>query len=222
MALAVKNLPANAGDCRFDPWVGKTPWRRKWQPTPVLLPGKFHEQRSLGGCSPWVAQSQTGLSESRTAPHHNPHDMYQHWLGGDEMPRASQIAGEPCLIKCHIHFSDFACLDDSHLLFLLFCRSGWNVCSSGYFSCSHVMSSIFCITWSIWQFGCPFGEPASALPVAAIWEQMEIGWSGREGCGVGMWQALVQQRRILARTAWQFWKSAKWWKLKINVCEIKI
>ena len=31
----------------FDPWVGKTPWKRKWQPTPVILPGKFHGQRSL-------------------------------------------------------------------------------------------------------------------------------------------------------------------------------
>ena len=30
-----------------------TQWRRKWQPTPVLLPGKSHGQRSLVGCSPW-------------------------------------------------------------------------------------------------------------------------------------------------------------------------
>ena len=37
----------------FDPWVGKIPWRRKWQSTPVLLPGKFSEQRSLVGYSPW-------------------------------------------------------------------------------------------------------------------------------------------------------------------------
>ena len=28
-------------------------WRRQWHPTPVLLPGKSHERRSLGGCSPW-------------------------------------------------------------------------------------------------------------------------------------------------------------------------
>ena len=34
-------------------WVRKIPWRRKWQPTPVLLPGKFHAQRSLVGYSPW-------------------------------------------------------------------------------------------------------------------------------------------------------------------------
>ena len=37
----------------FDPWVGKIPWRRKWQLTPVLLPGKSHGQRSLVGYSPW-------------------------------------------------------------------------------------------------------------------------------------------------------------------------
>ena len=38
---------------RFDPWVGKIPWRRKWQPIPVLSPGKSHGQRSLVGYSPW-------------------------------------------------------------------------------------------------------------------------------------------------------------------------
>ena len=32
----------------FDLWVGKIPWRRAWQPTPVFLPGESHEQRSLG------------------------------------------------------------------------------------------------------------------------------------------------------------------------------
>ena len=38
---------------RFDPWVGKIPWRRKWQPTPVFLPGEFHRQRNLADYSPW-------------------------------------------------------------------------------------------------------------------------------------------------------------------------
>ena len=37
----------------FDPLVVKIPWRRKWQPTPVFLPGKSHGQRSLVGYSPW-------------------------------------------------------------------------------------------------------------------------------------------------------------------------
>ena len=37
----------------FNSWVGKIPWRRKWQPTPVLSPGKSHGQRSLVGYSTW-------------------------------------------------------------------------------------------------------------------------------------------------------------------------
>ena len=39
--------------CRLNPWVRKIPWRRKWQPTPVFLPGETHGQRSLMGYSPW-------------------------------------------------------------------------------------------------------------------------------------------------------------------------
>jgi len=38
---------------RFDPWVRKIPWNRKWKTAPIVLPGKFHGQRSLVGCSPW-------------------------------------------------------------------------------------------------------------------------------------------------------------------------
>ena len=37
----------------FDPWVGKIPWRRAWQPTPVFWPGNPQGQGSLVGCSPW-------------------------------------------------------------------------------------------------------------------------------------------------------------------------
>ena len=46
----VKNPPASAEDkkCGFDPWAGKIPWSRKWQPVPVFLPGEFHGQWSLG------------------------------------------------------------------------------------------------------------------------------------------------------------------------------
>ena len=48
-----KESACNARDPRFDPWVGKTTWRRAWQPTPVFLPGESHGQRSLVGYSPW-------------------------------------------------------------------------------------------------------------------------------------------------------------------------
>ena len=39
--------------CWFSPWVGKIPWRRAWQPTPVFLPKESHGQRNLVGYSPW-------------------------------------------------------------------------------------------------------------------------------------------------------------------------
>ena len=46
--------------CGFVPWIRKIPWRRAWQPTPVLLPGESHGQRSLEGYSP------QGCKESNT------------------------------------------------------------------------------------------------------------------------------------------------------------
>ena len=51
----VKNPPAGRSHrrCGFDPWVGKIPWRRAWQPASVFLRGESHGQRSLAGCSPW-------------------------------------------------------------------------------------------------------------------------------------------------------------------------
>ena len=48
----VKHLPTMQ-ETRFDPWVRKIPWRRKWQPSPVLLPGESLGWRSLVGYSPW-------------------------------------------------------------------------------------------------------------------------------------------------------------------------
>ena len=51
----VKNLPANAGytgDAGLIPGSGRPQWGRKWQSTPVFLPGEFHGQRSLAGYSP--------------------------------------------------------------------------------------------------------------------------------------------------------------------------
>ena len=48
-----KESTCNAGDLGSIPWVGKIPQRRAWQPTPIFLPGEFHGQRSLVGCSPW-------------------------------------------------------------------------------------------------------------------------------------------------------------------------
>ena len=56
--LSVKNLL----QCRrpgFDFWVRKVPWRKKWQPTPVFLPGESHGQRNLADYSPCGCKSLT-------------------------------------------------------------------------------------------------------------------------------------------------------------------
>ena len=60
-----KNLPSvqETWVRLFGSWVGKIPWKRKWQPTPVFLPGESHGQRSLAGYSPWGHKSQTRPSD---------------------------------------------------------------------------------------------------------------------------------------------------------------
>ena len=63
----VKSLAANLlqETCRFDPWVRKIPWRRKWQPTPVFLLGKSHGQKSLAGYTPW-SHKESDMTEQLT------------------------------------------------------------------------------------------------------------------------------------------------------------
>ena len=52
--LSGKEFACQCRRHKFDRWVEKIPWRRKWQATPVFLPGKSHGQRSLAGYGPWV------------------------------------------------------------------------------------------------------------------------------------------------------------------------
>jgi len=57
---------ASACQCRrprFDPWVRKIPWSRKWPLTPIVLPVKSHRQRSLMGYSPWGHKELAPLSD---------------------------------------------------------------------------------------------------------------------------------------------------------------
>ena len=85
VALVVKNLPANAGATEDvgSPWVSKIPWRRKWQPIPISVPGEFQGQRSLVGDSPW------GRKESDTTERPNHHHQ---WI---EVANSGEAAG-PC------------------------------------------------------------------------------------------------------------------------------
>ena len=67
----------NAGDGRDASWVGNILWRRRWQPTPVFLPGECHGQRSLAGYSLW------GHKES---------DVTEHaYTGGGREEQASRL-----------------------------------------------------------------------------------------------------------------------------------
>ena len=64
--LRLQRICLQCGRPGFDPWVGKIPWRRKWQPTPVFLPGKSHGQKSLVGYSPWGRRVRHSLATIRT------------------------------------------------------------------------------------------------------------------------------------------------------------
>ena len=57
---------------KFDPWVGKIPWRRKWQPTLLFLPGKSHGHRSLPNYSPWCCK-ESDTTEQLTHTHTHTH-----------------------------------------------------------------------------------------------------------------------------------------------------
>ena len=67
-----KEFACGTGDTRgFNPWVGKIPWSKKCQLTPVFLPGKFLWQRSPAGYSPWGQSKESDMTEHMT------HDMSQ-------------------------------------------------------------------------------------------------------------------------------------------------
>ena len=74
VAQTLKASTCNAGDPGSIPWVRTIPWRRKWQPTPVLLPGISHGQRSPIGYSPW------GHKESDTTEQLPFHFLFRRYL----------------------------------------------------------------------------------------------------------------------------------------------
>ena len=77
---------------RFDPWVWKMPWRKKWQPNPVFLPGKSHRQRSLVGYGP------RGRKESDTTEW-----LHFHFLSWFCNPIPGHISREHHNLKWYMH-----------------------------------------------------------------------------------------------------------------------
>ena len=74
---------------RFSPWVGKIPWSRKWQPTPILLPRKLHGQRSLAATVHWVSKCRTRLS-IHTDTHTHTRTLSSH-LGSSPHPHSMNL-----------------------------------------------------------------------------------------------------------------------------------
>ena len=92
-------------------WVGKIPWRRAWKPTPVLLPGESHGQRSLGGSSPWGGKESDMTEQLSTAQHFH---LHRHWFN-----EKSQCKLFDALL-CH-----GPCVRETHLLWRHLGRTKW-------------------------------------------------------------------------------------------------
>ena len=86
-----------------DLWVGKIPWSRKWQPTPVFLPENFHGQGSLASCSPWDHKESIQLQRHNWAmePAHILHKTFP------KKPSPVSVTELAVVIKmtsCHTHW----------------------------------------------------------------------------------------------------------------------
>ena len=81
---------------RFYPWVRNIPWRRKWQSTPVFLPGKSHGQKSLVSYSPWgckrVGYDLVTKQQQQIHPKQpSPLQPFDKWLKGYESKRRDSL-----------------------------------------------------------------------------------------------------------------------------------
>ena len=87
----------------FDPWVGKIPWSRKWQPTPLFLPGTFHGQRNLAGCSVWGNRARRDWAHLLL--------LFRHSIVSNSLqPHVQQHTRSPCpspsprVCSTHVHW----------------------------------------------------------------------------------------------------------------------
>ena len=106
---------------RFNSWVGKIPWRRKWQSTPVFLPGKSHGQRSLAAYSPW-GHKESDTTELDTLSPKREHKSLPWALGIPPRVHPQQchflflVISFGCRLLLCFFFSLFICSTGSSLL----------------------------------------------------------------------------------------------------------
>ena len=101
----VKNLPANAGDAEDSGWIpGKIPWRRKWQSTPVFLPGESHGQRSLVGYKSVSCKELDATEQLSTHTHTHTHTTHTHMHTHLFYIKISESATQEELVKIPVSF----------------------------------------------------------------------------------------------------------------------
>ena len=96
--------------CRFDPWVRKIPWRRKWQPTVAFLPGKF--QRGLAGYSPWsrkrVRHNQVTKQQISLHSHHQSLSLCTSEISQNLLFFISAVFAKTSLeVNCLVNYNHF-------------------------------------------------------------------------------------------------------------------
>ena len=127
---------------RFDPQVGKIPWRREWQPTPVILPGEFHRQKSL------VAYSPRDHKESDTTE-----PLTHTCFPKRQTKRKTPTASDDCVMHCarslwapgsfissshHLHLTDFSPLQLLRPLSLIRPCDPYRRPTFGWDHCAHI------------------------------------------------------------------------------------
>ena len=85
--------------CRFNPWVRKIPWRRKWQPTPVFLPGKSRGHWSLVGYCHGVSYSLTWLSTHSKSLDDSSFELWRSWARVEIYEGLSFRKGRKCFTR---------------------------------------------------------------------------------------------------------------------------
>ena len=169
--LRWERIHLQCGRCGFDPWVGKIPWRRAWQPTLVFLPGESHGQRGLVVYNPW------GHKELDTTE----------WLSTAQLTliQKAKLRALPAIYVCYT-WEQAICLSESLLSFFLFPTAlGLGYCEQAFSGCGE-QGSLFIVvcrllnvvTSLVAGHGLQAHRPQSlwCMGLAAPW-QVESSWT---------------------------------------------
>ena len=159
---------------RFDPWVGKNPWRRKWHPTPVFLPGKCQGERSLAGYM-GVTRNQTRLITHLRKAFHSCNEDTRNL-----MTQANQNWIQKLLKNLFLKFggkNEIHCLEMSppwHPLQSAFVESLWVFCQENEAECYQEL-------WRLWELPTCMWTNELATVLWVLAEGMSV-WVRNQDC----------------------------------------